>query len=356
MKNIIRHFGSPGEITTLEDSNPLFLCVIASTQTAKIPGITGAGVTPELTDYTPAADVELIAHGKSLCLPELPQTVINGSAAPTPAVITKASLELADIPFLVADAGAAVKPDLPFFNINDKPGGNIQTGKAVSNPEKIFERGKFLGKMLSQFNDHLFIGESTPAGTTTALGVLTAMGYDGNRKVSGSMPKNPHELKLKTVAGGLEAAGFDVGDLENDPFKAVEVVGDPMIPAVAGIAVGSRVPVTLAGGTQMTAVCAVIKRVLPEFEWNNLSIATTIFVAEDETSDINYISRQIADNTIYAVDPQFEKCSNHGLKSYLTGSVKEGVGAGGAMMAALLKGVAIEDIRIETENLCELIF
>ncbi len=356
MKNIVRHFGSPGELPTLKDPNPLFLCVIASTQTAKIPGITGAGVTPELTDYTPAADVELIAHGKPLCLPEIPQTVIGETAAPTPAVITKASLELADIPFLVADAGAAVKPDLPFFNINHKPGGNIQNGRAVSNPEQIFERGKFLGKILSQFTNHLFIGESTPAGTTTALGVLTAMGYDGIRKVSGSMPENPHNLKQKVVSDGLKAAGFETGDLATDPFKAVGLVGDPMIPAVAGIAAGGGVPVTLAGGTQMTAVCAVIKGALPEFKWEDLSIATTIFVAEDETSDINYISRQIADSTIYAVDPHFEKCNNSGLKSYISGSVKEGVGAGGAMMAALLKGVSMDDIRTETENLCELIF
>lgn len=339
-----------------EDFNPLFLCVIASTQTAKIPGITGAGATPELTDYTPAADVELIAHGKPLCLPDIPQTVVEGTAAPTPAVIAKASLELADIPFIVVDAGAAVKPDLPYIFLNDKPGGNIQTGRAVSNPEHIFNRGKTLGETLSKLTDHLFIGESTPAGTTTALGVLTAMGFDGNRKVSGSMPLNPHDLKQKAVDDGLKAAGFKAGDLAHDPMKAIEVVGDPMMPAVAGIVAGCDVPVTLAGGTQMTAVCAVIKEILPEFKWEDLSIATTIFVARDETSDINYISRQIADYSIFAVDPHFEKCNNQGLKNYITGSVKEGVGAGGTMMAALLKGITIDDIRTETENLCELIF
>lgn len=356
MNETITSYGRRGNLSELEDKNPLFLCVIASTQTAKIPGITGAGATPELTDYTPAADVELIAHGKPLCLTEIPQTVIEGAAAPTPAIITKAALELASIPFLVADAGAAVKPDLPFFNINNESGGNIQTGQAVSNPEQIYERGKFLGKMLSQFTDHLYVGESTPAGTTTALGVLTAMGYDGNHKVSGSMPENPHELKQKVVSDGLNAAGFEAGDLADDPFKAIEVVGDPMIPAVSGIAAGSKVPVTLAGGTQMTPVCAVIKEVEPDFSWKNLFLATTIFVAKDETSDINYISNQIADYSIFAVDPQFEKCNNSGLKNYLNGSVKEGVGAGGAMMAALLKGISIDNIRLKTEELCELIF
>ena len=355
LDDIITHFGS-GEMKVAEDFNPLFLCVIANTQTAKIPGITGAGATSELTDYTPAADVELIGHGKPLCLPEIPQTVVEGAAAPTPAVITKASLDLADIPFLVADAGAAVKPDLPFINLNDKPGGNIQTGRAVSHPEKIFIRSKILGKTLSKLTNHLFIGESTPAGTTTALGVLTAMGYDGNRKVSGSMPLNPHDLKQKAVDEGLTSAGFKAGELAHDPFKAVEVVGDPMIAAVAGIVSGCDIPVTLAGGTQMTAVCAVIKELIPGFNWNNISISTTIFVARDETSDINYISRQIAEYPIYAVDPHFEKCTNQGLKNYTNGSVKEGVGAGGAMMAALLKGISINDIRIKTEDLCGEIF
>lgn len=295
-------------------------------------------------------------HDKPLCLSDIPKTVVEGTAAPTPAVITKASLELADIPFLVGDAGAAVKPDLPYINLNDKPGGNIQQGKAVSHPEKIFNRSKILGKTLSKLTNHLFIGESTPAGTTTALGVLTALGYDGNRKVSGSMPLNPHDLKQKIVADGLKSAGFEEGDLVHDPLRAVGVVGDPMIPAVAGIVAGCDIPVTLAGGTQMTAVCAIIRELYPDFNWKNLSIATTVFVARDETSDINYISRQIADYPIFAVDPHFERCNNQGLKSYIEGSVKEGVGAGGAMMAALLKGVSIGDIRIKTEELCGEIF
>lgn len=352
----ITHYGPTHKFPDKDDFNPLFLCVLASTQTAKIPGITGAGATAELTDYTPAADVELIVHGKPLCLPDIPQTVVGGTAAPTPAVITKAAIELADVPFLVADTGAFVKPDLPYININSRPGNNIETGQAVSSPEKIFNRGRLLGKTLSRLTNHLFIGESTPGGTTTALGVLTAMGYDGDHKVSGSMPLNPHELKQKAVSHGLIAAGFKAGDLREDPLKAVEILGDPMIPAVAGLVAGSRVPVTLAGGTQMTAVCAVVKELVPDFSWDNLSIATTIFVARDETSDINYISRQIADYSIYAVDPHFERSSNEGLKSYLTGSVKEGVGAGGAMLAALLKGVPMDDIRGRTEKLCEEIF
>lgn len=354
--NNIKCYGSSEILNELKKRNPLFLCVIATTKTSNIPGITGAGATPELTDYTPAADIELVIHGAPKCLPEIPQTVLGKEPAPTPAVITKACLELADVPLMVVDAGAGVKPDVPYIKLGEKPGEDIRTGNAVSNAREIFEKGVLLGKTLSKLTDHLVIGESTPAGTTTALGVLTALGYDATMKVSGSMPENPHNLKLQVVKEGLKAAGYGEGEVVEDALRAVEVVGDPMIAAVAGIVLGSSIPVTLAGGTQMTAVCAVIKGIDSDFDFSNLCIATTIFVAEDETADINYIAAQIRDIPIMALDPEFEKSSVGGLKSYLEGSVKEGVGAGGAMMIAILKDVKMEDIRAKIEDICIKIF
>ena len=129
-----------------------------------------------------------------------------------------------------------------------------------------------------------------------------------------------------------------------------------MIPAVAGIVMGSSVPVTLAGGTQMTAVCAVIKGLSPNFDFSSILIATTVFVSEDETSDINFILNQISDIPIISIDPRFEKSEIDGLVNYTKGSVKEGVGAGGAMFAAMLKGVSIDEIRLKTEKLCKEIF
>ncbi|HIH62422.1 MAG TPA: TIGR00303 family protein [Methanobacteriales archaeon] len=352
----LKVYGSEDFLHEVGDKEPLFLCVLATTATSHIPGITGAGASPDLTGYTPAADVELIVHEAPLCLPEIPKTVVEGGSTPTPAVITKACIELADIPFLVADAGARIKPNLPYIHINEKPGEDIRTGKAVDNPRKIFENGKLLGEMLSNLADHLIIGESTPAGTTTALGVLTALGYDASFKVSASLPENPHNLKRDVVMEGLENAGIGWGEKVEDPFKAVEAVGDPMIPAIAGICMGSDTPITLAGGTQMTAICAFIKAIDESFDFSRTPIATTIFVAEDETSDINQIAEQIGDITIYAVDPGFEKAAHKGLHGYLTGSVKEGVGAGGMLLAALLKGVSMDTIRDRIDELCQRLF
>ncbi|BBL62124.1 MAG: TIGR00303 family protein [Methanobrevibacter arboriphilus] len=356
--NGLKSYGSFELLKKIEGKKPFFICTIATTSTANIPYITGAGATPELMEYTPAGDVELIIHGELRCCDIPPQTIVDGASAPTPAMITKAALELTDVPFLIVDAGSRIKPDVPCITASNKSihGKDIRTGEAVENPEKIFNDSKIIGRELSKSNDYLVIGESIPAGTTTALGVLTALGYDANFKVSGSMPENPHNLKKDVVMEGLANAGIldGIGNIGKiDPFKAVAAVGDPMIPAVAGMVFGSTVPVILAGGTQMASVCSFIKAIDPNFDFSRICLGTTSFVANDSTSDLFNIVSQIDDIDVHVVNPNFEESSNGGLKNYLKGFVKEGVGAGGAMLMALLLGYSIEDIRKKVEEICE---
>ena len=354
----LESYGSEKLLAKLKGKKALFICTIATTATARIPSISGAGLNSELMEFTPAGDVELIVHGEVRCCDVPPQTTMDGTSTPTPAMITKAVLELTDAPYIVANAGSLIKPDVPYIKINEIAGEDIRTGKAVKDPEKIFENSKLIANNLSINNDYLVIGESIPGGTTTALGVLTALGYDADFKVSGSTPKNPHNLKKDVVMEGIANANLknSSGDSDNtkiDPFKAVEAVGDPMIPAVSGMVLGSKVPVILAGGTQMTAVCAFIKAINPEFDFSNLCIATTKYVAKDPTSDIFNIAKQIGNINIHVVNPYFEKSSLQGLKNYLKGYVKEGVGAGGSMLMALLLGYSIESIRAKIEEICE---
>jgi len=76
------------------------------------------------------------------------------------------------------------------------------------------------------------------------------MGIDAEGKVS-SMPGNPHELKARTVKEGMNALGGKFGSSKEDPIRAVSCLGDPMMPAFAGLVLGAAsVPVLMAGGTQ----------------------------------------------------------------------------------------------------------
>ena len=323
--------------------DPVFLITIGTTETSLIDGISGAGPSAELTEYTPASDVEFMVLGEVRCCEAPAETVVGDAAAPTPARLTKASLQLSEMPFVVIDAGSKIKPEVEYVSFGKEYGRDIRTGKGVLNPLEIFENAKDLGAELSRRHEMLVIGESIAAGTTTALGVLRALGYDANEKVSGSMPHNPHNMKTKVVDEGLKNAGLD-------PKKDE----DPTLPAIAGIVLGSDIPIILAGGTQMAAVCAIIKSVQPNFDFSRINLATTVYVAGDETADLFGILKQIDDSiTVNIVDPRFEESEHEGLKNYLKGFVKEGAGAGGAMYTALVLGNSVEKLRRKIEKVCK---
>jgi uncharacterized protein (TIGR00303 family) len=331
----------------LKEKKPLFLCVIGVTETAKIQGISAAGENPEITDYTPPADVELLQLGKCKCIPGVP---VTPDGIPTPALITMSALKLADIPTLVVNAGLKVKPHVPFMDLGGSPGRDIRTGRALDNAEEVMNRAKIAGENLSKTADYLVIGESIPGGTTTALSVLLAMGVDAKGKVSSSMPVNPHELKIKTAEEGLKAAGVKAGEFAHEPIKAVSTVGDPMQPALAGLVLGAadRVPVIVAGGTQMAAVLAVVKESNPTV-LDNVAVGTTRWIVADKTADLKGLIAEIADVPVLAADLDFSRSRFDGLRAYDAGVVKEGVGCGGASMAAMLKsnGSITKDVLLE---------
>jgi len=343
---LLAHNESKGEafLDEMRGKKPLFICTIATTETAKISGLSAAGKYPEFTDYTPPADAELLLLGKCRCIAGVP---VTPEGIPTPALITMSALRLADIPVLVASGGLKVKPYIPLLDLGGTPGKDIRTGNAVENVEEVIQRATIAGENLAKTADYLVIGESIPGGTTTALGVLLAMGINAEGKVSSSMPDNPHGLKLETVKAGLSASGVSPGSLANNPIKAISCVGDPMMPAFAGLVIGAaaQVPVLMAGGTQMSAILAVVKALKPDVLCN-VAIGTTRWVVSDSSSDLRGIVGQISDVPILAADLDFSGSRFDGLKAYEQGIVKEGVGAGGAAIAAMakLEGAVTKDL------------
>jgi uncharacterized protein (TIGR00303 family) len=331
----------------IEGKNPLFIATIATTETGKIPGLSAAGANPDFTDFTPPADAELLLLGKCKSIQGVP---ITPDGIPTPALITTSALHLADIPVLIVNGGVKVKPQVPYVELGGNSGRDIRTGDSVDNVEEVIERAKVLGEQLAKASDYLVIGESIPGGTTTALGVLSALGVNAEGKVSSTLPENPHGLKVEVVRAGLKTAGEKFGSLANNPIKAVSCVGDPMMPALAGLVIGGsrQAPVLMAGGTQMTAVLAVINALEPE-ALCNVAVGTTRWVAKDKSSDICGIIKQFCNVPVIAADLDFGPSKYPGLRIYETGLVKEGVGAGGASIAAMTKtgGAVTKDILLK---------
>ena len=325
-------------ITRYSTKSPLFICVISYTDTSAIPGITAAGVNPEFVKYTPAADAEFLYYGFCKCISNVP---ITPEGNPTPAIITRAALRLADIPFLVVDSGSKIKPSIPYISFGIDHGHNIESGLAVDDGDvkMAFEYGSMLGKQLGKSCDLLVLGESIPGGTTTTLGVLHALGIDARYKVSSSLQTNPHRLKNSIVKHSIQKSKIGFGELRNNALDAVTCLGDPMMPTVAGISegvlsVGGKV--LLAGGTQMAAVLAILKSL--GLKMKEVCIGTTAYVAYDYSSNlaglINSISTEVP---VIAADLHMEQSNIPGLEAFARGFVKDGVGAGGTSIAAMLK-------------------
>ena len=315
-------------INSIKNGNFLFSFVISYTETCEIPGITFAGADKDSIKYTPPADAEYLYYGSCKTIDKIPMTP---DGKPTPALLTKVALESSSIPHIVINAGSKILPQLPFINTSLSPGKNISVESAMTDSQVSLavNYGRIVGRTLASMTNCLIIGESIPGGTTTALAVLRALGYKA--KVSSSIPDNPVILKNQIACMALERIDSD------NPYSIIAKVGDPMIPFVAGmLSSASEInPVILAGGTQMTAVLAFASKV--GFNEKNTAIGTTSYISDDSSANFKSLVSEIADIPAIAVNPHLENSKFSGLRAFSEGFAKEGVGAGGSILASMLK-------------------
>ena len=312
--------------------SPLFAVILGNTILSTVPGISGAGPGPEKTLLTPNLDAELITNGEITSQPLKPNTP---TGCPTPATITRAMMVLTGIKPLFINAGLRFTPTVPCLDAYGEVGRDPRKGDALLSASRLFEQGKWMGSFLSARSDLLVLGECVPGGTTTALCLLRALGYDAS--VSSSFANNPVPEKEEVCRQALERAKAG-GSLS--PLDLVRYLGDPMMPVAAGIAKTYTGTLVLAGGTQMLAVSALIKALGQSLP----SVVTTSYVRDDPTANVQALVGRIGVHVTY-VDPGFEDIGHAGLARYCIGEVKEGTGAGGAMYLAKLMGHSPASIR-----------
>ena len=311
---------------------PLFCIILGNTMISTVAGISGAGPTPEKTLLTPNLDAELVMNGRITSMPIKPNTP---TGCPTPASITRAMMELTGITPIFINAGLKNPLAVPHIDAIGQAANDPRSGDAVPSARQLVSHGKIIGKMLSQAGDLLVLGECVPGGTTTALCVLRALGYPAT--VSSSYAQNPVSQKEAICREALRGI---LSEKVTDPEEIIKRVGDPMIAVAAGISLGYTGTLVLAGGTQMLAVCAVIKGMNGRIP----SVSTTVFVRDDSSANVQELAAMLG-VSMYYVDPGFGKLGHEGLARYCHGEVKEGTGAGGAMFLAAVMGYSPEEIQ-----------
>jgi len=274
-------------------------------------------------------------------MPRSPAGVVS------PVVITRACAGLFAWPITIVDCGVFQQPRTQFITLGDLVAECISTGAAQdrAHVNRLFERGIALGKELARTCDCLVLAECVPGGTTTAYAVLTLLGYKIAGCVSSSLPAGNHEVKQKLVEAGLKRLKLEHPSFQEDPFAALAAMGDPMQAVVAGmtVAAGATVPVLLAGGSQMLAVYALLTAHCPELERTipKLAVCTTKWVVLDKSADTLRLS-QLVKSPLASDCIDLSKSQHAALRAYEEGHVKEGCGAGAALLLAALSGAYCE--------------
>ncbi len=317
---------------------PIFACVLGFTDTCLIPGISAAGKTPVDRKYTAIADAEFLANGVSP-QPQNPLPPLVAGASPV--YISRAIIAALDLPLYIFNAGLLTPPTVPHIDLGGTPAACLTTGAALplAIVTHLYQQGLIWGEKLAAAaeDSYVIIGECVVGGTTTALSLLCGLGIDAAGKVNSSHPICNHQQKMAIVQAGLSQLKLPLS-----PFELVAAIGDPMQIVVVGMAIAaSRTSgVLLAGGTQMLAVAALIQAIGLEegLEINTAQIVvgTTAWVAGDRSGDTVALAKLIPQIPLISTRLSFTNSRYPQLQVYEQGFVKEGVGAGGAAIAASL--------------------
>jgi NaMN:DMB phosphoribosyltransferase len=171
------------ETDTLPEGRADFLLAASVTKTCEIEGITQAGI-PGMIPLTPTLDAEFITNEKVFSLGELAETP---TGVPTPALITRTTHNLAPFSTIeILDLGLEKRPQNCIIHDFDiTPSNSIDKGADI-NAKEIFAKGMEFGKSYELKGNYLILGESTPAGTTTAAATALGLGFDCKNDFSSS--------------------------------------------------------------------------------------------------------------------------------------------------------------------------
>lgn len=280
---------------------------------------------------TPTLDAEFITNGRVFSLGEVAETP---SGVPTPAIITRAVHNLTPFSSVeILDLGLVKTPqNTTYHTFGITPSGSIATGANID-AKSVFEKGMRAGRGYELKGNYLILAESTPSGTTTAAATALALGYDCGDDFSSSFLHVPKNIKKETIYKALSLINDEMSN-----FEKLSHVSDNMLIFCAGflLEASRRFHVVLAGGTQMAAVLLIADKlredVLMRLKSDNISLATTSWVANDKNSDIAHILSLLSytPHAIYTTF-SFQETSIPLLKKYDDGEAKEGVGAGAAL-------------------------
>ena len=284
---------------------PFYILVLANTKLSDREGVSAAGADPEAQRLTASLDAEFIANSKTSSAPSLP---VSPAGIVSPALVSKACLNMLDAEYRIVNVGTFNKPKgidpKIYFDLEIEAAEDFTQKDAFSidEAEDIFLSSlELLSKLGFDKKKHeLIISECVVGGTTTALNLLELLGYDAQDLIASSHKESNQELKKKILKEFKQRTkSYKLEELEN-PIYNCAIGGDKAQVLITGLtlsAMQNETKTTLAGGTQMLAIYALIQNLTEGFFMDDLvEITTSPWLINDESSDILALAKQINKN------------------------------------------------------------
>jgi len=342
------------EPSQLPNGKADFLLAGSVTKTCEIDGITQAGI-PGMIPLTPTLDAEFITNEKVFSLGELAETP---TGVPSPAIITRAIENLVGFSSIeILDLGLEKTPqNVTYTSFGISPSDSITDGANID-VELLFNKGLDAGHRYELKGSYLILGESTPAGTTTATTTALACGYDVKGDFSSSFKDVPNTIRETTIDKALSLINDDM-----NLNQKLSLVSDNMLIFCAGFIISAhkRFHIVLGGGTQMASCLLLIDKLKDDYfmsvNESNITLATTSWVVDDKNSDIkNLLSKlSFTPNAIYS-KLSFKNAEIPILKKYDEGEAKEGVGAGASLAYGYTNSITNKEILEQIESILYMI-
>jgi len=329
-----------------------FLLALSNTKTNEIPNLIQT-TSSELNHLISTINSEFLCLGEVRSIQDDKNYL---KYVQTSALITRAVHTLNPYSNIeILNLGLQVKPKLSYFKTYDfdmKESRRIDDGANI-NALEVFQKAITFAQKFECKDDYIILGESVLAGTTTAKATALALGYDVQDKFSSSFSNESNDIKQSTITKALSRINKN-----DDVFSILGKVSDNMLIFTAGFILGlnNKIPIILAGGTQMACVLLIVNSILKQMdgriESSNLCLCTTTHKNDNKNSNLKSIIN-MCDFKVNSYYANFDfSLSNHPtLKLYNQDEVKDTTAAGASLVYGYLNGLTQEQITLRVEEL-----
>ncbi len=315
----------------------MFFCVIGDSSWGILPGLWRWKEDKESVPHLYSARGAEIFWGKS---PYPQKTFFRESLFPF--LFARGALLETGFPAFLGRSGSWKIPEVPFIEFG---GTSPEYPLALEEEKNRFNRALELGREIGKFTDRLVLGNCVPGGVLGSLLLLRGLGCEEEEPLFSDVPElcTSRDLLWKEYSF---KTGIREGGLQEKPWEALLLSGDPTLSVLAGIVTGvpRSCTVVLGGDLSMLGAAAFLR-----FLKIRRPLSMAVFSSRDEK--ICFQRKQLAK----ALQIDYKEVASGEFGDFQKNDERDLMGISGALWYAEELGVSREMVFSRAKSLFETI-